>query len=98
SGVVTDDIREQARKRIKGRRDFWTMVLIFVVITVLLNVIWLMNPGASEYYWPMWPMIGFALATIFAGIGTFGPGSRPITESRIDEEIRRMGGSSDQSQ
>ena len=60
---VTDDIREAARKRIKGRRDFW-------------------------------PMLGLLIATVLAAISTFGPGSKPITDERIDEEIRRMGGSS----
>ena len=92
---MTEDIREAARKRIKGRRDFWTMVLIFVAVTILLNIIWLTVPhsGGERYYWPMWPMIGFGIATLFSGIATFGPGSKPITELRIDDEIRRMGGS-----
>ena len=68
------------------------MVLIFVVVTLLLNVIWFLYSREAGYYWPMWPMIGFALATVFSAIATFGPGARPITEARIDEEIRRMGG------
>ena len=89
---MTEDIRDAARKRIKGRRDFWTMVLIFIVVTVLLNVLWFVNIPADGYYWPMWPMIGFGIAIVFTAISTFGPGSRPITEERIDEEIRRMGG------
>ena len=94
---MTEDIREAARKRIKGRRDFWTMLFVFVVITILLNVIWLTSSSdaANRYYWPMWPMIGFAIATVFSAFSTFGPGSRPITEDRIDEEVRRMGGNPD---
>ncbi|HWL60008.1 MAG TPA: 2TM domain-containing protein [Microbacteriaceae bacterium] len=93
---MTDDIREAARKRIKGRRDFWTMLLIFIVISAVLNVIWFMSLGSSgsDYYWPLWPMLGFLIATVLAAISTFGPGSKPITDERIDEEIRRMGGSS----
>lgn len=91
---MTDDIREVARKRIKARREFWTMVMIFVVITILLNVIWYITSGVSGYYWPMWPMIGFGIAIVFNALSTFGPGSMPITDQRIDAEIRRMGGGS----
>lgn len=89
---MTDDIREAARKRIKGRRDFWTMLLIFIAVSILLNIIWVTNPDSEHYYWPMWPMIGFGIATVFSAIATFGPGSKPITDARIDEEIRRMNG------
>jgi len=91
---MSDDIREQARKRIKARRDFWQMLAIFVVIAILLNIIWLTTGGVDTYYWPMWPMIGFALATVFSALSTFGPFGGPITDAHVDAEIRRMGGDS----
>lgn len=88
---MSDDIRETARKRIKAKRDFWSMVIIFVIITVLLNGIWLIS-GYRTYYWPMWPMIGFAIATAFTAFSVFGPGGRPITDHAIDREVRKLGG------
>lgn len=88
---MNDEIREAARSRIKARRGFWNMLLVFLVITVILNVIWFVSePGA--YYWPMWPMIGFGIATLFSAINVFGAGSRPITETDIDREVRKLGG------
>ena len=88
---MTDpDLREFARKRIKARRDFWYMVCVFVVVFVLCVVIWALT--GMRYFWPMWPLLGFAIATVFSAISTFGPASRPISQERIDEEVRRLGG------
>jgi hypothetical protein len=87
---VTDDLREVARKRIKARRDFWYMELVFLTITALCVIVWLVS--GMGYFWPMWPIFGFVIATIFTAISTFGPGSRPISEDRIDDEVRKLGG------
>ena len=84
------DIREVARKRIKARRDFWYMVLVFVIIVALCTAVWLLT--GALYFWPMWLIFGFAIATLFNALSTFGPGSRPISQQRIDEEVRKLGG------
>lgn len=89
--IMNDEMRAAARKRIKARRDFWSMVAGFVIITVVLNVVWFLS-GSGSYYWPAWPMLGFLIATAFTGFNTFGPGSKPITDEDINREIRRMGG------
>lgn len=88
---MNDQLRDAARKRIKSRREFWNMVIIFVIVTLIVNAVWFFS-GRHSYYWPVWPMIGFAIAILFTALGTFGPGSKPITDEAIDEEIRRMGG------
>ena len=90
---MNDDIREVARKRIKARSDFWVMVGIIAALSVLFTVIWLFS-GSPDGFWPAWPMLGFAIATFFNGFATFGPASRPITEDRIDAEIRKINGGS----
>ncbi len=89
---MTDDIREVARKRIKARRDFWYMILVFVILTALFVVVWALS--GMGYFWPMWPLFGFAIATVFSALSTFGPGSRPISEQHIDDEVRKLGGGS----
>lgn len=91
AGRMTEDLREIARKRIKARRDFWMMIAIFLALSALFVVIWFVS-GIHNYFWPMWPMLGFAIATVASALSTFGPGSAPITDAKIDEEIRKMGG------
>lgn len=88
---MNEDIRETARKRIKSKRDFWNMLIGFVVLAIIFNIIWLVS-GYHSYYWPAWPMIGFAIATAFSAINTFGVGGRAISESDIDREIGKMNG------
>jgi len=84
------DIREVARKRIKARRNFWYTELIFVIVFVICAAIWALT--GMGYFWPLWPLVGFAIATLFSALSTFGPSSRPISQQRIDEEVRRLGG------
>lgn len=89
---TNDRLREAARKRIKGRRSFWNMVVLFVIVAIILNAVWLLTSGIGSHYWPAWPMVGLGIAILFSAFGTFGPGSRPITDDAIDAEIRKMGG------
>lgn len=86
---MNEDIRESARKRIKSKRDFWNMLIGFAVLSIALNVIWWVS-GYRTYYWPAWPMIGFAIATVFSAINAFGRGSREVTDADIDREIGKM--------
>lgn len=90
---MNEDIREVARKRIKAKRDFWRLLLIFAAIAVIMNIVWFMS-GYRSYYWPAWPMIGFVIALLFTGIGAFGPGNKPISDSDIDREIQKLNGES----
>lgn len=88
---MNEDIRDLARKRVKAKRDFWNLVLVFTVITVILNVIWFMS-GYRSYYWPAWPMLGFVIAIFFNGINAYGPGSKPISDEAVEREIRKIKG------
>ena len=87
-------VREEARRRLKAKNDFKIMIAIFAVITVVLIVIWGISTGwdLTEYFWPAWPMLGFAIAAVFAGLDAYGVTRRYITESDIDAEVRRMQG------
>lgn len=87
---MDDELRAAARKRIKAKRDFWNLVLVFAISAIIVNAIWFFS-GAS-YYWPAWPMLGFVIALFFVGLSTFGPGSRPISDEQIDREVRKFKG------
>ena len=90
---MNEDIRDIARKRVKAKRDFWNLLMIFAVIAVIMKVTWLMT-CYREYYWRAWPMIGFVIALFFAGIGAYGPGNKPISDDAIDREIQKLNGDS----
>ena len=92
-----DDIRKQAKRRLKAKRDFWTFVGVWAAVTALLVAIWFFSSGADTYFWPVWPILGMGIAALFIGLDAYGPGRRYITESDIDAEVRRMTRGSDDS-
>ena len=88
--MSTDDLRKAARHNLKARNDFKVMLAIFVVITLLLIAIWFFSTGGTGYFWPVWPIIGFTIAAVFAGLDAYGITRRQITEADIDAEVARM--------
>lgn len=93
SSSSQEELRNAARKRIKAKRDFWSLTLTLLIVTGILNAIWfLAGDNRSEYYWPMWPMLGFAIAIFFTALNAYGPTNRPISDAEIDRELRRYDG------
>lgn len=88
--MTNDEIRKIAKRRLKAKRDFYTYLGIWAAVTILLVTIWFFTSGRDTYFWPIWPFLGMGIAAIFIGLDAFGPGSRYITESDIDAEVRRM--------
>jgi hypothetical protein len=84
---VPTDLREQARDRIKKKRDFQTHLFMYVVINAVLVAIWaIATPDA--FFWPIFPMLGW-------GIGVAGNAwdvflRRPITEADVDREMQNL--------
>jgi 2TM domain len=85
------DLREQAKKRLKAKRHFWEYLAIWIVVSVVLTVIWLLS-SHDGYFWPVWAIAGMGIAALFIGIDAFGPGNRVITDSDIDAEVAKMTG------
>lgn len=85
-----DDLRREARARVKARNDFKVMLAIFAVIIVILVAIWYFTSGPTGYFWPVWPILGMGIAAVFAGLDAYGITRRYITESDIDAEVERM--------
>jgi hypothetical protein len=85
-----DDLRAVARRNLKARNDFKVMLAIFAVITLLLIAIWWFTSGGSGYFWPTWPILGFVVASVFAGLDAYGITRRHITEADVDAEIARI--------
>ena len=85
-----DDLRKAARHNLKARNDFKVMLAIFIVITLVLVAIWFFSTGGTGYFWPVWPILGFTIAAVFAGLDAYGVTRRHITEADVDAEVARM--------
>jgi hypothetical protein len=84
-----EELRTLARKRLKARSDFKAFLLIWLGVSVILTVIWVVtNPGG--YFWPGWAIGGMAIAAFFIGLDAYGPGRGIVTEEAVDAEVRRI--------
>ena len=85
----SDDIRDQARKRLKNKADFKNYLWVWLGVSVILTVVWAVsNPGG--YFWPAWAIGGMGIAAFFIGLDAFGPNRGVITEAAIDDEVSRI--------
>ena len=91
--TATDDIRKQAKRRLKAQHDFKQFLGIWLGVSLLLVGIWAatsLSYGSPLYFWPIWPVVGMGAAAFFMGLDAYGPGQRGISESDIDAEVERM--------
>ena len=82
----TDDLREQARKRLKKKRDFRTHVVMYVLVNAMLVVIWAVTD--SGFFWPIFPIAGWGIGLVADAWATFG--EKPISDAEIDREVEKL--------
>ena len=83
---MTDEQRRQAIGRIQAKRSFNWHLVVFVMVNIGLVAIWFFS--GKGYFWPVWPILGWAVGLIAHGVAVYG-GMRPITEEQIQREIDR---------
>ena len=87
-GVDTpDQARQLAIRRLKLKQDFKGIVAGGLLAVVVVVVIWALGEGG--YFWPMWVMLGVAIAIVTQGWKAYGPSNR-ITEADVQKEISRL--------
>ena len=85
-----EELREQAIKHIKDKRDFWMHLVAYVLVNGFLAIIWALSGGG--YFWPVWCMVPWGIGLFFHGASVLLEG-RPIREKDIQREMRHLGGS-----
>jgi hypothetical protein len=82
---LQDEARKQAIKRLKAKRDFKSFLGTAAVVIVVVVAIWALSD--SDYFWPIWVILGLGIALFFSGLQAYGPHQGPITEAEIQREI-----------
>lgn len=77
--------RERARKQVEKKHKFRGDVVAYVIVNVFLIGIWAVS-GAG-YFWPGWVLAGWGVLLLLDAWNVYF--RRPITETEIDEEMRR---------
>lgn len=80
--------RTRALERIEARQGFIWHLVSYVIVMLLLNGIWLATGGPTEFYWPIFPMMGWGVGLLFHGAGIVL--DREPSEEDIAAEVARM--------
>jgi 2TM domain len=85
-GSDEEQLREEARRRIKLRREFWQHVVSYVIVNAALIGVWAIT--GTGYFWPGWVLGGWGIGLLFHAWNTFG--QKPIREDEIQREMDRL--------
>jgi hypothetical protein len=81
-----EQARELAIQRLKMKQDFKGLAGSGVLAIVVTTIIWALGEGG--YYWPIWVILGVAIALVAQGWKAYGPSNR-ITEADVQREMER---------
>jgi uncharacterized membrane protein len=82
---VEDAARQRALARLKAKRDFMSLLGTAAIVIAITIVIWAVTD--SDSFWPVWVMLGFAIALFFSALQAYGPRRSPITDAEIQREM-----------
>jgi 2TM domain len=84
-GSGEPDLRAQAVKRLRDKRDLAAHVLAYVMVNGLLVVVWWMT--AASFFWPVIPMLLWGIGVVFHAWDVLTPGP---SERRIQREVEAL--------
>ncbi len=88
STELDPEMRKRALARIEQRKEFRQHLSIYLIIMTMLTLIWLVTSGWGEYFWPIWPMMGWGVGVAIHG-ASLALDKEP-TEKEIAEEAARL--------
>ena len=80
------DVREEAYRHVKARRDFVPHAIAYVLVNVLVWSVWALT--GADFPWPLFVTLGWGIGVAAHAWDAFF--RRPITTSDVDREIARM--------
>jgi 2TM domain-containing protein len=82
------ELRAQALERLKKRQDFRGHLLVYVLVNAMLWTIWALI--GMSFPWPAIVMAGWGVGLVMNAWDVYW--RRPITDTAIDREVRRLRG------
>lgn len=77
-----------AKGKVETRMSFYTHLAVYIVVITMLTILNLTVAG--DYFWVMWPMIGWGSGLIIHALSTFVFDSAPSWKERlIEKEIQK---------
>lgn len=80
------DLYEHAKSRVQTRKKFYTHVITWVVMSVFFI---LLNLSTTDYFWAIFPILGWGIGVAFHGIQVFSSEWEDVEIEREFERLRR---------
>lgn len=81
-----EDLRDEARRRLKERREFPTHLAAYVIVNAMFVVIWAMT-GAG-FFWPGFVLAGWGVGVLLHAWNIWF--QRPVTPDEVEREVERL--------
>ena len=84
-----DELRAQATRAIKRKRDFRVHLAVYVIVNVILLLVWYLN--GRGYFWPGWVIAGWGIGVAANAWSAYGHHGE-ISEAEMQREMERQKG------
>ena len=81
-----DQLRERAINHLKAVQGFKSHAAAYVIVNLFLIGVWAVT--SRDYFWPIWPILGWGIGLFFNWWGVFRTSG--ITEDQIQSEVERL--------
>lgn len=88
SATREEKLREEARRRVKKKRDFRTSAVGYVLVNAFLVGIWALS-GAG-FFWPAFVLAGWGLGLATQAWDAYG--RKPVTDADVQREMDKLRG------
>ena len=88
--MKTQEAYANAKKKVETRMSFFTHLAVYVGVITLLTLLNLTVAG--DYFWAMWPMIGWGSGVMVHGLRTFVFDANSSLKGRLIEKEMQKGG------
>ena len=83
--ATDEELREQAIKAIKKKRDFKAHLAAYVIVNAFLVGVWYFI--GQGYFWPGWVLLGWGIGVAFNAWDAYGRHADTISEAEIQREM-----------
>jgi len=80
--------RQKAKIKVEAKIGFGTHLAVYLAVNTLLIIINVIT--STEYYWFIWPLMGWGIAVIFHAISVFNPLNSNLKERMIEKELQKQ--------
>ena len=86
--MTEEQIYEEAKKRVEAKKGFYSHLIVYICVNILLIIIWAFASGGG-FPWFIFPLCGWGIGLLFHGLGVF-VFDRKSDKAAIEKEAEKI--------